>query len=112
MSLRKKPETLAEAIASAAEVEYALSFDGGRKTEPSEVSLVQRPTPNQGPPPYADHLSKLQSSLDETTKRIEALESVLAAREQTRGTDKRRDRDRRICFLCGQGYISNNNKSI
>lgn len=41
--LRKKPESLVEAIASATEVEYAQSFDGGRKKEPSEVNLVQRP---------------------------------------------------------------------
>ena len=66
--LRKKPENLTEAIAIAAEVEYALSFDGGRKKKADAVNLLQRPSQDHEQPQQANQLSRLQSSLDEMTK--------------------------------------------
>ena len=103
--LRKKPENLTEAIAIAAEVEYALSFDGGRKKKADDVNLLQRPSQDHEQP-QANQLSRLQSSLDEMTKRIEALESALT----TQNRDRRRfTRDSRVCFLCRQeGHIKRN----
>ena len=104
--LRKKPENLTEAIAIAAEVEYALSFDSGRKKKADDVNLLQRPSQDHEQPQQANQLSRLQSSLDEMTKRIEALESALTAQNRDR---RRFTRDSRVCFLCRQeGHIKRN----
>ena len=116
--LRKKPGDLAEAITIAAEVEYALNFGCAHINKQNEVSVVQCPTqPHKVEYHAVDQLSKLQSSITEMTKRMEALESALEARRQIeiptagsgRTTARNRERDRRTCFLCGQeGHLKRN----
>lgn len=122
--LRKKPEDLAEAIEGAIQVEYALTFDGGRPQNPKEVNLVQTsPKPSPKPLPSEEQLIKLQEAIGDMTKRMEALESTLTAGRTANRTDssstsltpmgstRRNNRNRRpiICFLCNQeGHIRRN----
>ena len=99
-------------------MEYALNFDGAHINKQNEVSVVQCPTqPHKEEYHAVDQLSKLQSSITEMTKGMEALESALEARRQIeiptagsgRTTARNRERDRRTCFLCGQeGHLKRN----
>ena len=126
--LRSKPKELSEAIEGAAAVEYTLSFDKGRATnQPKSVHALQPcVTPKEC---SQDKISALQNSLEEMTKRMEALETALKGQEgrskpppmdvDTGGGGKNsvgvrpesRSRNRRIvtCYFCGlDGHIRRN----
>ena len=59
-------------------MEYALNFDGAHINKQNEVNVVQCPTqPHKEEYQAVDQLSKLQSSITEMTKRMEARSRML-----------------------------------
>lgn len=115
--LRGRPEQLEKAIKDATEVEYALNFESARVQQPvfAVTERQLRASANEFVPKQEATLQKLQTALDEMTKRMEALESTLAKARQGSNTaaatgrlGSRRNAGRKlpVCYLCGQeGHI-------
>lgn len=115
--LRGRPEQLEKAIKDATEVEYALNFESARVQQPvyAVTERQLRVSANEFVPKQEATLQKLQTALDEMTKRMEALESTLAKAQRdsnataaTGRSGSRRNADRKppVCYLCGQeGHI-------
>lgn len=125
--LRGTPKELSEAIEGATAVEYALSFDKGHTSnvlQPTVHALHQPCTVPETETSEPKHqLDVLQNSLDEMTKRMEALETALKARtsgsgnssssgesEVRTGNNSRRVNRRTVtCYFCGEnGHIQRN----
>ncbi|ETW99204.1 MAG: hypothetical protein ETSY2_41360 [Candidatus Entotheonella gemina] len=128
--LRGTPKELSEAIEGATAVEYALSFDKGQTSNALQptVHALHQPcsAPEKGTSEPKHQLDVLQNSLDEMTKRMEALETALKARnsgsrnssasvesghsEVRTGNNSRRVSRRTVtCYFCGEnGHIQRN----
>ena len=67
-----KPDSLNQAVKDAANIEYALKF-AGEADNTQEVNTIYHKPPTQEPPGQ----NKLQESLDQIIKRLEALEAAI-----------------------------------
>ena len=101
--LKGKPSSLSNAIAEATTIEYALNFDSKRE-DLQEVNVI-----HQKSAALKDEESKkLQSAIDQMTKKLEALETKLeSATKSPRHSQPTRCRpprtgDVRTCWLCGE----------
>jgi len=103
--LKGKPSSLANAITDATTIEYALNFESTHE-ELHEVNAIhQKPAAPKG-----EESKKLQSALDEVTKKLEALETKLESATRTpRYYHPQSSRRRppstsevRTCWLCGE----------
>jgi len=115
--LRGWPEQLEKAIKDATEVKYALNFESARVQQPvyAVTERQLRVSANEFVPKQEATLQKLQTALDEMTKRMEALESTLAKAQRdsnataaTGSSGSRQNADRKppVCYRCGQeGHI-------
>ena len=119
--LQGKPGTLTRAVKDAVKIEYALNF-AGEADDSQEVNVVHRKPSTQEPSGY----NNLQESLDQISKRLEALEmgqkqSPLPRTEHadrsyhnqpTRGQrqqGRQREYTEPTCRLCGElGHIKRN----
>jgi len=103
--LRGKPDTLQRAVEDAINIEYALNFEKPLE-DVQEVHAIHRKTQ----PQETQTSTKLQDSLDEIVRRLEALEKVKQSspRPQRYSTaqPQRRDRFGREanlrCWMCGE----------
>ena len=116
--LQGKPDTLTQAIKDAVNIEFALNFAGEADSNSQEVNAVHH-KPRQEPSGH----NKLQESLDQIVKRLEALEtsqrqsSLPPAEYSDRSHRSQLDRGQRqqgrqheytepTCWLCGElGHI-------
>ena len=116
--LQGKPDTLTQAIKDAVNIEFALNFAGEADSNSQEVNAVHH-KPRQEPSGH----NKLQESLDQIVKRLEALEtsqrqsSLPPAEYSDRSHPSQLDRGQRqqgrqheytepTCWLCGElGHI-------
>ena len=108
--LKGKPTTLDRAIADAGDIEFALTFESPHK-DSQDINVVHCK------PPVQTDSQKLQSVLDQVTKRLEALETrVQAAPKPTQQYNPQQRRPvrqhprfnnaDRVCWLCGEvGHI-------
>ena len=108
--LKGKPAALDRAIADTGDIEFALTFESPHE-DSQDVNVVQRK------PPVQTDSQKLQSVLDQVTKRLEALETKVQTTpkpaQQYNPQPPRPARQRswfnnadRVCWLCGEvGHI-------
>ena len=113
--LKGKPETLVQAIKDAEGVEYALNFVIESES-PQDINVIRPKCQDHEPVP-----DKLQESLDQIVKRLDALETsqkrqppsqqsfryypdrpISTGRGRGRGFDRQRDNNERCCWLCGK----------
>ena len=110
-----KPETLVQGIKDAEGVEYALNF-ATESESPQDVNVIRPKCQTHETVP-----DKLQESLDQIVKRLDALETsqkpqpppqqslryysnrpINSGRGRGRGLDRQRDNYERCCWLCGE----------
>ena len=69
--LKGKPTTFERAIADARDIEFAFAFEPSQEEEEQNVNVVHKA------PPMATDSQKLQSVLEQVTKRLEALKTKI-----------------------------------
>ena len=110
--LKGKPESLERAIADARDIEFAFAFEPPQEQQ-QDVNVVHR----KGVSPTTAESQKLQSALEQMTKRLEALETKLETPPRTPQRYNpqqlrplrqqfRLNAADRVCWLCGErGHI-------
>ena len=103
--LRGKPTTFAQAIKNATEIEYALNFENQSEPE-RDINAISQPNPMDHPKLAA----QLQQTLEQMSKRLEALETRLQTDAPRYPAQNRRRENRRRyaprmeqpCWECGE----------
>ena len=108
--LKGKPTTFERAIADARDIEFAFAFEPSQE-EQQDVNVVHKA------PPMATDSQKLQSVLEQVTKRLEALETKIETPSRPTGRYNpqqlrplrqqfRLNAADRVCWACGEvGHI-------